>query len=110
MESVSLPTLAAEQLKAACAARSGRAAHTIYGGSEHTLRQTLVALAAGQELAEHESPPEATLQVISGTVRLDSADQTWQGVAGDLVPIPPERHSLVAVEEAVVLLTVASPR
>ena len=30
--------------------------HTVYGGHEHVLRQTLIALAAGQSLEEHANP------------------------------------------------------
>lgn len=56
MESTSLTTLADEQLAEARQHHSGRSAHTIYGGSVHHLRQTLVALRAGQALAEHDSP------------------------------------------------------
>ncbi|MGH3551957.1 MAG: LuxR family transcriptional regulator, partial [Mycobacterium sp.] len=53
MDSISLTGVAAEQLTAAQNAHSGRAAHTIHGGHALELRQTLVALVAGRELAEH---------------------------------------------------------
>ena len=46
----SLTALAREQLELALAASSGRSAHTVFGGSEHHLRQTLIALAAGRML------------------------------------------------------------
>ena len=55
MNKVSLTALAREHLEAARAASSGRSAHTVYGGHEHSLRQTLIALKAGSELDEHES-------------------------------------------------------
>ena len=58
MEAISLPTLVQEHLTIARTASSGRSAHTVFGGHDHRLRQTLIALAAGQELAEHESPGE----------------------------------------------------
>lgn len=48
MDNVTLPRLVAQQIDCANAATSGRSAHTIYGGHEHTLRQTLIALAKGQ--------------------------------------------------------------
>ena len=44
--STSLTALADEQQALARTAHSGRAAHTVYGGHEHTLRQTLLALLA----------------------------------------------------------------
>jgi quercetin dioxygenase-like cupin family protein len=106
MESVSLTDLAAEQLDAARQAHSGRASHTIHGGHALELRQTVVALVSGQELAEHESPGEATLQVLQGRVRLIAGDHTWEGSPGDYVTIPPRRHSLLSLADSVVVLTV----
>ena len=79
----------------------------MWGGHEHVLRQTLIALTAGTSMSEHENPGEATLQVISGRVRLDSGDDHWEARVGDLLFVPPARHSLFAVEDVVVLLTVA---
>ncbi len=102
----SLSVLAAEQLVKARQSTSGRAAHTVYGGHDHALRQTVIALAAGHELAEHESPGEATLQVLLGRVRLTAGDETWEGGQGSFVAIPPARHALAALEDAAVLLTV----
>ena len=109
MEKRSLTALGREQLTAAKAASSGRSAHTVYGGHEHTLRQTLLALAAGSALDEHESPGEATLIVLQGHVQLTSTDASWDGGPGDHITIPPTRHALTALEDSVVLLTVASP-
>ena len=106
MESTSLHQLAEHELALARAARSGRAARTIHGGQQHVLRQTMIAMAGGHELAEHESPREATLQVIVGKVRLSSAIDSWEGAAGSFVTIPVERHSLLAIDDSVVLLTV----
>ncbi|MGO3326378.1 cupin domain-containing protein [Gordonia sp. (in: high G+C Gram-positive bacteria)] len=107
MNSVSLPTVVDELLSEARTARSGRAARTIRGHVEHNLRHTVIALAAGKGLADHESPGEATLQVLRGTVRLTAPDGEWRGTAGDLVDIPNVRHGLTADEDAAVLLTVA---
>ncbi|MFD8302679.1 cupin domain-containing protein [Streptomyces sp. NPDC059690] len=107
MQKLSLDALAREHLERATAATTGRSATTVYGGHEHVLRQTVLALTAGTELAEHESPGEATLLVLRGRVRLTSGDTSWDGRSGDLIAIPDARHSLTAVEDAVVLLTVA---
>lgn len=106
MESTSLTTLAEDLLGQARVARSGRAAHTVYGGTGHLLRQTAIALVDGQELAEHNSPGEATLQVLYGRVRLSSASDSIDVSAGDFVTIPPERHALAALEDSVVVLSV----
>lgn len=107
MESISLDDLAAAQLAEAQQHHSGRSAHTIYGGATHHLRQTMVALCAGQALAEHDSPGEATLQVMRGRVRLTVGDDAWEGKSGEYVPIPLARHALAAIEDSVVILTVA---
>ena len=104
MESLSLTALADEQLAAARAAHSGRAAHTVHGGRDHPLRQTVIALAAGHELAEHESPGQATLQVLRGRVRVSTAADEWHGGAGDLLIIPAERHGLHADEDLLTCL------
>ncbi|MBT3154727.1 cupin domain-containing protein [Streptomyces sp. CHD11] len=107
MQKLSLDALAREHLERAAAASNGRSATTVYGGHEHTLRQTLLALTAGTGLAEHENPGEATLLVLRGRVRLTSGDTEWEGRSGDLIAIPPARHALEALEDAAVILTVA---
>jgi quercetin dioxygenase-like cupin family protein len=107
MEKVSLTALAREHLAEARNSSSGRSAHTIYGGHEHVLRQTLIALVEGHGLDEHENPGEATLQILQGRVTLTTADTRWDGWTGDHLMVPAARHGLLAVEDAVVLLTVA---
>ena len=52
MQKLSLQALAREQLTSAGATSSGRSARTVYGGHEHSLRQTLIALTAGSSMAE----------------------------------------------------------
>ena len=107
MRALSLSSLADQHLAAARGASSGRSAQTVYGGHEHTLRQTLLALAGGQRLDEHENPGEATLHVLHGRVRLTSAGDSVEAGAGELLAIPDARHALQALDDAVVLLTVA---
>jgi quercetin dioxygenase-like cupin family protein len=95
--------------RAACGcevASSGRGALTVFGGHENVSRQTMIALAAGQKLNEHESPGEATVHVLQGRVRLQSISESG-GSPGDLLVVPNDRHELEALEDAVVLLTVA---
>lgn len=109
MHTTSLTAAADEELRAAKDAPSGRSARTIHGGHDRSLRETVIALASGHELGEHESPGEATLQVLKGRVRLSSGDERWDGVVGDHVVIPSTRHALAALEDSVVLLTVVKP-
>ncbi|GAA4867086.1 cupin domain-containing protein [Serinicoccus chungangensis] len=110
MHKQSLTALVRHHLEAASIASSGRSADTVYGGHQHVLRQTLVALRAGSRLDEHENPGEATLQVLHGRVTLVSGEDRWNGSPGDLLTIPDARHALEAVESSVVLLTVALTR
>jgi quercetin dioxygenase-like cupin family protein len=102
----SLTAWARTRLDAARSASSGRASRTVYGGHEHALRQTVIALSAGQELNEHENPGEATLQVLQGRVELRAGDVATAH-RKDLLIVPEARHSLAAVDDSVVLLTVA---
>jgi quercetin dioxygenase-like cupin family protein len=100
-----LEPLAAELLADASGHTSHRAARTLVAGASQ--RATLIALTKDAELAEHDSPPAATLHVITGTVRLHTHENEWTLDQGHLAVIPPERHGLTALTDAVVLLTVA---
>ncbi|MGW5115094.1 hypothetical protein ACWEQ8_06515 [Streptomyces noursei] len=60
-------------------------------------------MTAGSGLAEHDSPgDDATL-----LVRLVESEASCEGRAGEPLGIPPARHSLDAIEDSAVLLTVA---
>ncbi len=107
MQKLSLQALARDQLERARASSSGRSARTVWGGHEHVLRQTLIALTTGSTLSEHENPGEATIQVVAGRVRLEADGHQWEGRQADLLLVPPTRHALAALEDSVVLLTVA---
>ena len=107
MQKLSLDALAREHLERARTSSAGRSAETVFGGHEHTLRQTLVALTAGTTLAEHENPGEATVLVLRGRIRLVSDDASWEGMTGDLLIMPESRHSVEALEDAAFVLTVA---
>jgi quercetin dioxygenase-like cupin family protein len=107
MDKKSLTAVARQQLKLAAGTNSGRSSQTIYGGHSRSLRQTVIALAAGKSLAEHDGPGEATLLVLNGTLQLISGTDRWKGSAGDLLVIPSARHSVEALEDVAFLLTVA---
>ncbi|OLF16338.1 cupin domain-containing protein [Actinophytocola xanthii] len=97
--------LAAELLAEAGTHHSRRASRTLVTGTSQ--RATLIALSEGAELAEHDSPPAATLFVVTGTVRLHTHDDGAILAAGQLTSVPSERHGLIALTDAAVLLTVA---
>ena len=108
MQTTSLTDLVAAQLRAAREAGAGRSAVTVYGGREHDLRQTVIALTAGARLGEHASPGEATIQVLEGQVTVHAGEDAFDLSAGDHGVLPPQRHDLVARTDAAVLLTVAT--
>jgi quercetin dioxygenase-like cupin family protein len=106
MRKLSLDAVAREQLKQAKENSNKRSAKTVYGGHEHSLRQSVIALAGGAVMADHISPGEATLQVLQGRVRLTAGKDTWDLRSGDLLDIPGDRQSVEAIEPSVLLLTV----
>lgn len=107
MDKLSLEAKARELAKKAAASSSGRAADTIFGGHEKRMRQTVVALREGVEMAEHESPGEATLLVISGRLRLVAGEVSWPGREWDYLVVPNVPHSVQAETDATFVLTVA---
>ena len=107
MDTTALPGLSSSLLDEARADSAHRAARTICGGSGHVLRQTAIALLADSTLSDHENPGEATLQVLVGRVRVTWADDAVELDAGEHLVIPQQRHGLVALTDAVVLLTAA---
>ena len=110
MEKMSLEALAREHLAKARADSAGRSAGTVYGGHAHVLRQTLIALTSGTVMDEHHTNGEATVYVLAGRVQLRAGADSWDGRAGDLIVVPRESHSVVALEDAAFLLTVALDR
>lgn len=101
-----LTALGKELLSQAGESAHGRASTAVVHGDRQ--RAVLMAFTAGGELGEHEAPPAATLQVLSGQAVLRAGDDEWDLSAGELMVIPQSRHSLrVPDGDAVVLLTVA---
>lgn len=74
MDELSLVGTAREQSRKAQTSRAGRSAQTVYAGHDRSLRQTVIALATGSSLAEHENRGEATVHVLYGRVQGPGAD------------------------------------
>ena len=89
-------------------AESGRAASTLFAAPQ--LRAVVIALKEGAALAEHNAPPAATLQCLSGQARLWATGREWVLDAGGYAAIPPERHGVDALTDCVLLLTVSGTR
>jgi quercetin dioxygenase-like cupin family protein len=84
---------------------AGRCAKTILSGT--VMRAAVIALKEGARMSEHDSPPAATLYLVRGRVTLRAGDREWPVEPGQLVPIPPRRHSVEAHADSAILLTVA---
>ena len=105
---VDVHALQDELAQRAATERSGRAARTLPNPVEG-LRQTVIALRAGAQLGEHDSPGSASLLVLRGRVRLVAGTEVIEVGPHGLSPVPDRRHSLHADEDSVVLLSIAVP-
>ncbi|MFC0676134.1 cupin [Brachybacterium hainanense] len=103
MDIPSIPELVERHLWAARAAEHGRSAELII--HDGVLRQTLLALASGSRLSEHNAPPAASLQVLLGRIALTTESGEMELSSGQISRIPQERHGVEAREDSVFLLT-----
>ena len=97
-----LTVLAQRHLDAALADEHGRSAELIL--RDGPMRPTIIALRDGVELAEHNSPAAASLQVLVGSVRVTGQDVT-DIRDGRIEVLTHHRHAVLALEDAVFLLT-----
>jgi uncharacterized protein (DUF2249 family)/quercetin dioxygenase-like cupin family protein len=101
-----LHAAAEEVLAEASQLRSGRSARTLTPGPGAPLKQTLLALTAGQRLQDHLAPGPTTLLGLRGTALLTHDDAAVTLTDGVWTSCPSGPHSLEAVTDAVVLITV----
>jgi quercetin dioxygenase-like cupin family protein len=74
-----------------------------------TLRLVLTVLRQGARLPEHHAPSTVVIQVVSGHLRVRVGTDTTDLSAGHLVVLEPSlRHDAEALEDSVVLLTLAA--
>jgi quercetin dioxygenase-like cupin family protein len=103
---VDLTALATELLEKAATAHARRVSRTLVHPVDG-LRQTVMALLAGVDLGEHEGPGPASLLVLRGQLRIVAGNGSVRLRAGEIAPVPMQRHSLHADEDSVALLSVA---
>ncbi len=105
---VALSEVADQLLRQAHQLDAGRSGRTLTPGAGAVLKQTVLALTAGNRLHEHRAPGPATIQIILGRVSLGTPAGQLELSAGQWAPIPDEVHDLVALTDAALLLTVAT--
>ncbi|WP_220462770.1 cupin [Flaviflexus equikiangi] len=89
-------------LTRARAAKNGRLAEAVV--HDGPLRQTVVALAAGTELAPHNAPIAESILVLAGSLEVVGSE-LLPASAVELVSLAHERHGVRASEDCVFLLT-----
>ena len=88
--------------------RSGRNARTLV--KDGPLRLTLVTLAPGGELAEHQAEGPIAIQPIEGSIRFTAEGVTHELELGEMLTAGPGiRHTVSSRDGATFLLTVALP-
>lgn len=99
-----LDDLTDTMLERARVSGSGHSADLIV--HDGVLRQAVMAMRAGAELSEHESPPAATLQLLRGRLRVLRRGQLAEELTpGELLSLTQSRHTVEALEDSVFLLT-----
>ena len=87
----------------------GRNAITV--SKEPGLRVVLMVLGQGAKISEHQSAGPLTLHVLSGSVIFRSGGRAPTVAAGELLVLEAAiDHEVSAVEESVILLTLAEPK
>jgi quercetin dioxygenase-like cupin family protein len=97
-----LRQLARQHLEAARSSEHGRSADRILHDGH--LRQSVIALVAGTELSEHNSPQAGSIHVLEGALRVTGLEPT-EVTAGELVLLTHRRHAVTALADTVFLLT-----
>jgi quercetin dioxygenase-like cupin family protein len=76
--------------------------------SEPECRAVVIDLREGEEIGEHTVRERAVINVIAGSIVLESPDETAECAAGTLISLEPgERHAVRALSDARMLLMLA---
>ena len=86
---------------------AGRSARTLTPGADQPVKQSLLALVGGRSLDDHVAPGPTTLHALVGHVLVHHDGGTIDLAAGQFVRCPTSRHAVQALEDSVLLLTVA---
>ncbi|WP_211193279.1 LuxR family transcriptional regulator [Actinoplanes sp. TBRC 11911] len=103
----SLTDLARIQMASARRAERGLSVQIVRGSHNRALRHIVMGLRAAATVCEYPSAKQATLQVLAGRIRVTVGPQTFEAITGDLLAIPTGTHTLVAIEDSALLLTVS---
>jgi quercetin dioxygenase-like cupin family protein len=95
--------LAQDQIDRAHQDEHGRSAQVLV--HDGPLRQSIIALTKGSVLAEHNSPPAASILVLRGTVAVTTAERVDTLPAHHLAELTHDRHGVEALSDAAFLLT-----
>jgi quercetin dioxygenase-like cupin family protein len=96
------------RLKAETTWSTGHNARTLV--KHEDMRVVLIAVQRDARMPEHQTEGRVAVQVISGHVQIRASGRTFNLRAGGLLTIEPAiRHDVTAIEESVILLTIAWP-
>lgn len=107
MTKVSVKALVLHLMHTATDAGGGRAAETVHGGHEKSLRQTVIGMIKGTVLNECGNQDDETVYVLEGHIQMHVGDDVWEARAGTLLIVPHELHRFEALEDSAVLMSVA---
>lgn len=103
---VDLRSAAADLLAEARGLAAGRSARTLTPGAGAAMKQSLLALTAGERLQDHVAPGPTTLLGITGTIVLHGRGEGVTLTDGVWATCPSGVHSLEAISDAVAMITV----
>jgi quercetin dioxygenase-like cupin family protein len=110
MRLFSIKEQAADLRAEAALHREGRSSVSLHEGEACVLRQTVTALIAGHSMEIEHPPIEGWILVLEGNLELQVKDQLDNESfvpAGTLFQLPHGSMTLIAIEDTVMLLTVA---
>jgi quercetin dioxygenase-like cupin family protein len=102
-------TAEVHHLKAEATWSTGQNARTLIKYDD--LRVVLMALQAGARIPDHQTDGRLSVQVLSGHIQMRASGRTFNLRAGNLLAFDHGiRHAVTALDETVLLLTIAWPR